>query len=399
MTQILLIGGPLRQNLGGPSIVQSLEKLLKDTIPGAQVQILAFWRKSFIESEQCIEVPFSPVAFMVSCLKKRLMPLRHIIRLYRQADIVIDYWGLAFTDAKKRNPVMRLMEGFPMLLGKIFSKPVVKYTADMGPFTSWANKLSARFYLRHIDLILARSETTKNGLKELGIQTPIAVCPDTALLLEPAAVSKEEIEPLNSLRLIGLSVSHVAERKVGANAYVTMMAELCDHIVEHLDASVLIIPNEIFPENPAFDDLRVAQQIAEKSCNQESVKVLSTMRSASYLKGIIGMCHLVIASRYHTVVAALSQGVPTLSLSWHEKYSDLMRLFGQEKNVQDLGTLSVEDLKRKVNALWDERDKVHEEVTQHAHAVREEILKGARLTKQILENGKLELASWPKEIK
>jgi hypothetical protein len=52
-----------------------------------------------------------------------------------------------------------------------------------------------------------------------------------------------------------------------------------------------------------------------------------------------------------------------------------------------------------VNALWDERDKVHKEVTQHAPAVREEILKGARLTKQILENGKLELASWHEEIK
>jgi polysaccharide pyruvyl transferase WcaK-like protein len=48
------------------------------------------------------------------------------------------------------------------------------------------------------------------------------------------------------------------------------------------------------------------------------------------LKEIIGQSHAVIGSRYHSLVAAFSQGVPSLALGWSHKYANLYADFGLE---------------------------------------------------------------------
>jgi colanic acid/amylovoran biosynthesis protein len=45
------------------------------------------------------------------------------------------------------------------------------------------------------------------------------------------------------------------------------------------------------------------------------------------LKGILGACRLVVASRFHAIAAALSGGVPVLATGWSHKYQALLAAY------------------------------------------------------------------------
>ena len=51
--------------------------------------------------------------------------------------------------------------------------------------------------------------------------------------------------------------------------------------------------------------------------------------TSTELKNEIAACKVVVASRYHTCVAALSSGTPVLVLGWHYKYQELLSLYSQ----------------------------------------------------------------------
>jgi polysaccharide pyruvyl transferase WcaK-like protein len=311
-----------------------------------------------------------------------------LLEAYKSADVIIDIWGIIFADSMGGGFVSRASMGLHLLIGKLLNKPVIKYTADMGPFRRRWNRLFAKFYLNKIDLILARGEITRNCLIELGITTPIHVSPDTAFLLKSSSNQKiNEVlskEKLKNKVIVGMSVSNtVARKERDKNQYSITMAQTADYLIKNLNAFVILIPNDIFPNT--HDDVYVAKKIYKRMDKKKEVMLITEEYPANELKGIIGECDLLIGARYHSIVAALSMCIPTLAIAWHHKYPQVMGLVGQEKYVCDIETLSFSELQAMIDSLWKNRKKIRTEIASYIPFIKESVLSGGKIVRNVFE--------------
>jgi polysaccharide pyruvyl transferase WcaK-like protein len=65
-------------------------------------------------------------------------------------------------------------------------------------------------------------------------------------------------------------------------------------------------------------------------------------------KRIIGNSYAVITGRFHGLVSALSQGVPSIGLSWSHKYEMLLENYGQNEFLLELNSENVKSIIEKI---------------------------------------------------
>jgi polysaccharide pyruvyl transferase WcaK-like protein len=67
----------------------------------------------------------------------------------------------------------------------------------------------------------------------------------------------------------------------------------------------------------------------------DRVAMLSGNESARQMKAVIGISDFLIASRYHSLVAAFSMRTPVAVIGWSHKYDELMQLVGLADFIVD----------------------------------------------------------------
>lgn len=399
--RLLLLGAPIRNNLGGPSLLFSTARVLVAALPDALLQ--------FASADPQDEAPARAAGFgfvrtipgrklLVAAALRRWLGVRprskwtaDLLDAYAQADALVDIWGIGFSDQLGTDSFRaRATQGLRFLAARVMGTPVVKYTADLGPFERRWNRFFSRLYLTHtVDLILARSATTATRVRELGVRTPVHVLPDTAFLLDAATSRFAESLTLAATGkpIIGVSVSHMAARQApSAAGYYSAMAGLADEIVSRIGASLVFIPNETSSRREEDDREACREVLALMSQKSAAVIAPTEELSASELKGVIGVCSAVVASRYHTIVAAISMAIPVLAIGWHAKYESVMALVGQDALVADVRSLSPDALCTQFFSMWQSRAERSESLQKALPAVRKQIMEGGALVRSLLEH-------------
>jgi polysaccharide pyruvyl transferase WcaK-like protein len=238
---------------------------------------------------------------------------------------------------------------------------------------------------RFTQLILARDEISRKYLEELAIRTPILTVPDTAFLLpsSESEVSRYYAAVRKASLLIGLSVSFQAKnRSPKSNDYVLTMVDFVRYLIDKYAAHVVLIPNQQSGE--LSNDHQIALDISQKVNNVQCDVLDTSNLLAQEIKGVIGQCEAIVAARYHTIVASLSLGIPTLAIGWHHKYAGVLEIFRQEHRICNIEKLSFEDLVEKFDDLWQNREEIRQTIAAFIPHVKEQIAAGARAVRDIM---------------
>ncbi|GAJ06742.1 unnamed protein product, partial [marine sediment metagenome] len=156
----------------------------------------------------------------------------------------------------------------------------------------------------------------------------------------------------------------VYERASGSgatNAYVGLLVSTVRHCIECFDCTVVLMPHEIKSRPDSIpDDRYLCTLIRSQLGAGDPVFCLLGDYSAELLKAVIGNCDLLIGSRFHSLVAALSQSVPTVALGWSHKYSELMGDVGLEEFAVGFSDVELHQWLAMLDKAWREKTRTQD---------------------------------------
>jgi len=389
MTKILFTNTNCSWNKGSAAQVISTIKIFKRFVPDASFTLLSYCPE--VDTKQSKRFNLKVVGYFSKKQRKLLLFLYHLaialfrcalyVKLHRiglnvssllnekylkeyvDADIIVDLSGDSFSDSEGG---ISLINSLGVLIGTLLKTPVIFFSQSIGPFKKWTLPL-AKFCLNKADLIIVREEITKNYLKKIRVKSPVYFTTECAFVLAPAPtdhVKKILLQENIGMKkpLIGISTNAMLDDE--KNDYANLMAQIIDYIVERRpNAQVIFVPHVVSMRRDGMGDDRVIdEKIYKLARNKEYINLIKGDYSPEELKGIIGLCDIFIGGRMHANIAAVSSCVPTMATAWSHKYYGIMRTVGQEKYVCDFKTMNFEELRSKIDDLWDNREEIQEEL-------------------------------------
>ena len=246
----------------------------------------------------------------VGWLPQRIRRLLGIVKS-NEIDCVLDASGFSYGDFwSSKVAADRLGTSVKKLTAR--GVPVVLLPQALGPFNKSANAKAFIPILAHADIVFARDQMSLEHAQRLPVQPKkLQQAPDFTCLVEP--------EPPRGLQPPKQAVCFITNEKMATDPerrqrYLAWMIALVRQ------AQALAVP-VYFVQHGGLADQRLAEEIIAQ-CDPQ-IPFLSAA-DAKQTKWLIGQSKVVVGSRFHALVSALSQGIPVIATSWSHKYQALL---------------------------------------------------------------------------
>ncbi|HEY3736252.1 MAG TPA: polysaccharide pyruvyl transferase family protein [Jatrophihabitans sp.] len=369
MPTIATIGAAYSANKGAASMMQSLLDNLPGKVPGVKVVAISThptadkraYAAAGIDIEVVSQTPKDmitkqiPLAFLAGLLRVLRLPWRGLLRApalrtIADADLVADLSGISFVDG--RRPVVLVYNALVVWVPMALGTKVVKCSQAMGPFETPVNKALAKLTLPRLARVCPRGDVTEGFVRGLHVMgrglKNVTAAGDMAFTMRVPDSVRESIAAKLAAAGPGpyltISPSQVVATFLegGEVDYPRVTAEFIDLVGERTGLRVVLIAHSAEPDKGVthMNDLPICRDIAKLVKRPENLIFFDEDLLPTELRAIISQSQILVASRFHAMISALTERVPPVVIGWSHKYGEVLAPFGIQEAALDYSDLS-----------------------------------------------------------
>lgn len=295
----------------------------------------------------------------------------------RESDLVLASGGGYFWSDRRGLPGPMFLQNIAHLrTATRLKKPVILFPQSFGPLFG---PIHARILRRTLEAdsilkIFAREERSADYLDRLlrsdAARNKVEVCPDLGFLHEgssargPAEIAGDPLpRPVVAVTLRNWNFPGEggrARRKERRERYLAEVGHFCERMALDRGGSILIYPQSRGPGR--FEDDRPISRILEASLRRDIPQAAVRYAegkdedSLGAARSALAQADLVLATRLHSAILALSMGIPALTIAYQPKSTSTMELLGLEDysfGIECLQTTSLVSAAEKILAAPD----------------------------------------------
>ena len=293
----------------------------------------------------------------------------HVFECMKACDLVISHSDESFKETASLLPLnpfwvltwwsMLIARTWEILAARSFKKQVIVFPNSIGPFRTLIGRSLAKLSLNNCHAILIRDSTSYEIAQGLSLSSRafLMLTYDTALLFKSNSKSHKWTFKASAKPIIGVSpgvYSHSITREEVLN-YVASHAEALDKVIKKFGFHIVFIPHYI--SGFQNDDLEICNSIISRMKQGRAVELIK-VTTASDFKSLLDQMDLVVSSKMHPAVLAVSGYVPTLCIAYDHKQISFFERLDMEDCLLDIRDISCKNLFEKIEHIWKNKDRL-----------------------------------------
>lgn len=260
--------------------------------------------------------------------------------------------------------------------------PTATYAIGVGPLERRSERQDVVEALNRMRFLTVRDLQTKRLLEQIGVERPIAVTADPALLLRPVSFPEPSLEREGigkERHLVGMSVREPggAAGELEAAVYHALLAHAADFIVDRFDADILFVAME-------RQDIREAHRVIGQMAFPERAAILRGTYKPAELVGLMEHIDLAVGMRLHFLIFAAVARVPFRALPYAGKVSALLEAL-EMPGLDGVQPAQTGPLLAGIDRMWDLRERTREHLAARLPALQRRAAQTAPLVAELLD--------------
>jgi polysaccharide pyruvyl transferase WcaK-like protein len=268
-------------------------------------------------------------------------------------------------------------------------KPIVIWGASVGPFSS--NPRYERYMIEHlkkIDGIFVRESASMEYLTRKGVVDNVYQVADPAFLLQPIKPGPGKLFEEISREGLGINLSPLMANYVtngNFKEWVEYAAEIVREVANTFERPLYLIPHVTSRHTNDHEFMRLIMERIGKT--RQEIILLPPDLNAAETKWVISQLSVFAGARTHATIAAVSSGVPTLTMAYSIKAEGInLDIFGGLDYCIKSYDIKPAAIVRKLTEIFDNSDKIRHQINEVMPGIKSKAMHAGSYLKDIIIN-------------